>query len=192
VSLSTSYGEFMHQRRAAGYLPSKTVGAIGFIVFFLITSLTLWRLVRNHDWWGLCLPIGAFCMSWSMLSNKLTEGSTVVGLGFLIRIFISRPGLRNSLGVYVVMNFFIVLAPAAFLAYNYILYGRVIRICVGREHSRIRPEIVGRTFVISDIVTFLVQVQPRATSLSFITFADCGSGCRRRNGGSGQSRHCGA
>jgi len=112
---------------------------LGFTVYFIITILTFWRLIRNRDWWGLCLPIGAF----------------FVALGFLIRIFIGESNLRGSLGVYVVMNFFIVLAPAAFLAYNYILYGRIIYVCVGREHSYIRPEIVGRTFVISDIITFL-------------------------------------
>lgn len=88
---------------------------------------------------------------------------TVEALGFLTRIFITQPSLRSSIGVYILMDSLIVLAPAAFLAFNYITYGRTVRLCTGREHSFIRPEIVGRTFVISDIVTFLIQVpHPRA------------------------------
>ena len=67
---------------------------------------------------------------------------------------------RTSLGYFIAMDSFIVLPPAAFLAVNYITYGRLIRSCVGREHSFLRPERVGRTFVLSDTLTFLIQVIP--------------------------------
>ena len=79
-------------------------------------------------------------------------------IGFLLRVFISQPKLRTSLGYYIAMDSFVVLSPATFLAFNYITYGRLIRLCVGRKHSLLRPEYVGRTFVLSDIFTFFVQV----------------------------------
>jgi hypothetical protein len=49
------------------------------------------------------------------------------------------------------------LPPAAYLAFNYILYGRFIVNCVDRRYSWIKPERVARYFVISDITTFLIQ-----------------------------------
>ncbi|KAF8580726.1 RTA1-domain-containing protein [Ramaria rubella] len=126
---------------ALHYLPNRAIGAVGFTVYLIISVLILWRLARNRDWWGLCLPIGCLCEA----------------VGFAVRIFMSEPAFRHSLGTYVAMEFFIVLSPAAFLAFNYITYGRLIRLCVGREHSWMRPERVGRVFVVSDVFTFIVQ-----------------------------------
>ncbi|KDQ62159.1 hypothetical protein JAAARDRAFT_76148 [Jaapia argillacea MUCL 33604] len=77
------------------------------------------------------------------------------GIGYFIRILLVSN--QNSLGDYVGMQLLIVCSPAAFLAFNYIVYGRFIINCVGRQYSLIRPEIVARIFVISDITTFLVQ-----------------------------------
>ncbi|KAF8484081.1 RTA1 like protein-domain-containing protein [Gautieria morchelliformis] len=126
---------------ALHYLPSKAIGVAGFAIYFVLSSLLLWRLVRNRDWWGLCLPIGGYGEA----------------LGFLLRVFISQPKLRTSLGFYIAMDFFIVLSPALFLAFNYILYGRLIRLAVGRAHAFIRPERVATLFVLSDVFTFIVQ-----------------------------------
>ncbi|KAF8580725.1 RTA1-domain-containing protein [Ramaria rubella] len=126
---------------ALHYLPSRVIGVVGLTIYFAISALIFWRLARNRDWWGLCLPIGCLCE----------------GLGFSIRIFMGQPRFSHSLGVYVGMQSLIVLSPAAFLAFNYITYGRLIRLCIGREHSWMRPEIVGRVFVISDVFTFIVQ-----------------------------------
>lgn len=76
-------------------------------------------------------------------------------LGFFVRI--AMDSNQNSITVYIVQQLLIVLSPALFLAFNYIAYGRLILQCVGREYSLIRPEIVTRVFVISDVLTFLIQ-----------------------------------
>ena len=96
----------------------------------------------------------------NVLNTNKSSFVTGESLGFLLRIFISQPKLRTSLGYYIAMYFLVVLSPATFLAFNYIIYGRLIRLCVGRQHSFIRPEWVGKTFVWSDVLTLIVQVLP--------------------------------
>lgn len=81
---------------------------------------------------------------------------TVYALGFFLRIAVRQN--QNSLGLFVVMQLFLVCSPAAFLAFNYIVYGRLIQENIGAKYSLIRPSIVARVFVISDVVTFIVQV----------------------------------
>lgn len=62
----------------------------------------------------------------------------------------------------------IVLSPATFLAFNYIIYGRLIVAVDGSlskrgglraksHYSLIPPRLVGRMFIWSDVVTFLIQ-----------------------------------
>lgn len=86
--------------------------------------------------------------------------------GFFVRIGLdSSP---NSTGIFTVQQLFIVVTPAAFLAFNYILYGRFIVECVSPRHSFIRPKWVARVFVISDITTFLVQVRLYRRSVLFV------------------------
>ena len=76
-------------------------------------------------------------------------------LGFILRRLLeSNP---NSVSLLAVEQFFTVCAPAAFLAFNYITYGRLIA-HVGAEHSIMNPQKVAKIFVISDISTFMIQV----------------------------------
>jgi len=64
----------------------------------------------------------------------------------------------RSLLLFATEYFLIICAPAAFLAFNYMTYGRLISY-IGAEHSIINPQKVARTFVFSDIFTFLMQVR---------------------------------
>ena len=57
------------------------------------------------------------------------------------------------------MRLFIVCSPAAFLAFNYIIYRRVIVSSVGEKHSVICPTIVAKVFILTDVTTFLVQIR---------------------------------
>lgn len=82
--------------------------------------------------------------------------ATVMSAGFFVRI--GQVYTPDSLAVFIVQQLFIITTPAAFLAFNYILYGKFIVHCVSREYSWIRPDRVARIFVLSDITTFLVQV----------------------------------
>jgi len=96
-------------------------------------------LFRYKTWWGLCLPIGTI----------------FEGLGFVARIFMTEH--PTSMTWVVTSQIFIVCSPAAFLAFNYILCGRLLSMRVGRHHSPVRPERVSTLFVISDVSTFMIQ-----------------------------------
>jgi hypothetical protein len=64
----------------------------------------------------------------------------------------------SSLPIFMVQQLLTLLPPAAYLAFNYILYGRFIVNCVDRRYCWIKPEKIVQYFVISDIMTFLIQV----------------------------------
>ena len=86
--------------------------------------------------------------------------------GFFLRIPVaSNP---NSEGLFIVMQLMTVTSPAAFLAFNYIIYGRLIRNRVGASYSMIRPQIVAKVFVISDVTTFMIQVSRISEQLAHI------------------------
>ncbi|KAG2113872.1 RTA-like protein [Suillus discolor] len=93
----------------------------------------------NKAWWGLYLPVA----------------STLMSIGLFMRIpMATNP---NSLPIFMVQELFTLLPPAAYLAFNYILYRRFIVNCVDRRYSWIKPEKVIRYIVISDIATASIQ-----------------------------------
>ncbi|KAG2153636.1 RTA1 like protein-domain-containing protein [Suillus bovinus] len=121
------------------YDPSKTAAAVAGALYSVASLCLFTRLFMNKAWWGLCLPIA----------------STLMSVGFFMRIpMATNP---NSLPIFMVQQLLTLLPPAAYLAFNYILYGRFIVNCVDRRYSWIKPERVARYFVISDITTFLIQ-----------------------------------
>lgn len=114
------------------------------------------RLFMNKAWWGLCLPIASTCEFSPPTSKHVLTVKTVMSVGFFMRIPMAMN--PDSLPIFMVQQLFTLLPPAAYLAFNYILYGRFIVNCVDRRYSWIKPEKVARYFVISDITTFLIQV----------------------------------
>ncbi|KAG1777050.1 RTA1 like protein-domain-containing protein [Suillus placidus] len=121
------------------YDPNKVAAAVAGGLYSIASVCLFMRLSMNKAWWGLCLPIA----------------STFMSVGFFMRIPMAMN--PNSLPIFMVQQLFTLLPPAAYLAFNYILYGRFIVNCVDRRYSWIKPEKVARYFVISDITTFLIQ-----------------------------------
>jgi len=64
----------------------------------------------------------------------------------------------DSIPLYAVSQAFIVCMPALFLAYNYMLYVRLIMHNIGAEYSLFKPTIIAKMFVGIDVTTFIVQV----------------------------------
>ncbi|PAV23289.1 RTA1 like protein [Pyrrhoderma noxium] len=124
-----------------GYNPNEaaaiTIGVL-YLVLFLALSL---RLYLSRSWWGLCLPIGVAAFS----SGFFLRQASVVN--------------ADNLGIFVASQFFIIVSPATFLAFNYIIYGRMMRTFAGDrpQYSLIRPRFVSTIFVISDFFTFVLQ-----------------------------------
>jgi hypothetical protein len=119
----------------------------------------------------------------SLISEK-RRGSTAYAVGFFLRVPVRNN--PDSLGLFIGMQLFQVCSPAAFLAFNYIVYGRLLQECVGAKYSLLRPAIIARVFVISDVVTFLVQV--RFSPLNFMTTCVDTSGGLQGGGGGLQAQ----
>ena len=138
---------------AIKYQPN-VAGNIAFGLIYAILGFIFSRSIRRHtNKWAICLPIGAIASS----------------IGFFCRIAIDPKDLKVPL--FVVQNILIIATPSAFLAFNYMLYGRLITAIDPQfgandsqsrmeksRYSIIPPRIVGRAFIWSDITTFLIQV----------------------------------
>lgn len=133
------------------YVPNLAGNTI-FGVIYSILCLTLFYhtlfLQRKPQKWALTLPIGTF----------------FAALGYWIRIPMRTEQDNQSL--YTVMYLFVVLSPAAFLAFNYIAFGRLIAAIEGEKPTKVQrksiylfipPKWVKIIFVTSDVCTFCVQ-----------------------------------
>ncbi|KAF9157871.1 hypothetical protein DFQ26_008241 [Actinomortierella ambigua] len=135
------------------YQPSDA-GNIAFGVIYAILGLVFsYYTYRHKNKWAICLPTAAFASS----------------IGFFCRTAIDTKDL--NVGLFVVQNILIIATPSAFLAFNYMLYGRLITAIDPQfgasgsksrmeksRYSAIPPRIVSRVFIGSDITTFLIQV----------------------------------
>lgn len=144
------------------YVPNKIPAGIAAGVFFVVSLILFRHTFKMRSWWSLCLPIGAICasnLSSSHMPNQLNL-RLVYALGFILRIVLSvNEANLDSLILFILTQLIIICAPAAFLAFNYILYGRLLDGRVSPEFSIMRPSIVSRVFIISDVTTFLLQVR---------------------------------
>ncbi|KIR43653.1 integral membrane protein [Cryptococcus deuterogattii 99/473] len=85
-------------------------------------------------------------------------GAWFEGVGFVLRVLM-RDNL-HSLNLYIVANLFIILAPCAFLAGDYIVFGRLVQFLEANHHIRpFKARQISRIFIASDIsvITFLIQ-----------------------------------
>ncbi|ORX36045.1 putative integral to membrane protein [Kockovaella imperatae] len=122
------------------YVPSIPLNAVAAALYFTVAIILTFL---NYKWranYMLCLVIGAYCE----------------GLGLALRL-----ALRNNLhssGLYIVMYLFVVLSPCAFLAGDYILLGRLVQHLDGTQYLRpFKARLISRIFIISDVITFLIQ-----------------------------------
>ncbi|KAF9112283.1 hypothetical protein BGX27_003684 [Mortierella sp. AM989] len=136
------------------YEPSVVGNAAFGIIYFLLGLAYSYYIYRHNNKWALCLPIGAIASS----------------VGFFMRITLDPANFE--LMKFATQQLFVVVSPSAFLAFNYMLYGRFITAIDPKfgndtksgskweksKFSFIPPLIVGRTFIISDVASFFVQM----------------------------------
>ncbi|KAF9132981.1 hypothetical protein BGW39_010874 [Mortierella sp. 14UC] len=135
------------------YDPSVPGNIVIGALYAIESAVFFYYISRHKDRWALCLPLGAIASS----------------IGFFVRTGLDPNNV--SLMLYIVQSMFIVASPSAFLAFNYMLYGRLITAIDPRfgsdksqskmeksRYSFIPPRIVGRVFIWSDITTFLIQI----------------------------------
>lgn len=145
--------------RALHYIPSTAAAGIAAGFYLAFALALLFRMFTSRSWWGLVLPISAIGATEPFSSDlelnlTISAGSS---LGFIIRILMVQSHQDSKLFL-ILQTVFIACFPAGFLAFNYIVFGRLIAHCFGPRFSLIRPGIVAKVFIVSDIVTFVVQV----------------------------------
>ncbi|KAJ7679732.1 RTA1 like protein-domain-containing protein [Mycena rosella] len=126
-----------------GFIPTKTPAIVA-LALYVLSGIVLW--------------INFFRLGRRPFMLTLTLGMTAMAAGFLLRIVFSNS--PDSLGLYIIMDMFILLSPCAFLATDYMILARlastfdkeVVESCL-----LIRPSRIVRFFVWSDGITFFLQ-----------------------------------
>ncbi|WWD17784.1 hypothetical protein CI109_102226 [Kwoniella shandongensis] len=131
------------------YIPNKPINIVAAVLYFIVAIILSYRLYRQKANYFMCLVIGAWFEA----------------LGLVLRVvFRSNP---HSTGLYIVCYLFVVLSPCAFLAGDYILLGRLVQYLEGERYLRpLKPQWVSTTFIVSDVITFLIQAAGGGLSIS--------------------------
>ncbi|KAJ7614828.1 RTA1 like protein-domain-containing protein [Roridomyces roridus] len=140
---STRADDNTDSKSIAGYIPSNTLTGIALAAYSL-SAIILW--------------IHWFKYGRQRYMLTLTLGMTSMAIGFVLRIAVhAQP---NSLGVFTIMDLFILLSPCAFVAVDYVLLAELASSFddeVVEKTMFIRPSRIVRIFVWSDVATFLLQ-----------------------------------
>ncbi|KAL6862455.1 hypothetical protein ACO1O0_002688 [Amphichorda felina] len=114
-------------------------------------GLYLWRYPPNIGAAALFLVL--FLGSSLYTCWKIWRTLEMVGYGV-------RAGARNQTGKlmpFVIQNIFILVAPVLFAASIYMTLGRIITSVGGDKHSLVKPSKITLTFVLGDVLSFVVQ-----------------------------------
>ncbi|CAH0027689.1 unnamed protein product [Clonostachys rhizophaga] len=120
---------------------SPNVGAAAlFLILFMATFLyTTWRIWRTRTLFCIAFAVGGFM--------------EMVGYGI-------RAGVQSKTGLlmpFIIQNLFILVAPVLFAATIYMTLGRLITTVRGTLHSLVRPPRITLTFVLGDVLSFVIQ-----------------------------------
>ncbi|OKL57055.1 hypothetical protein UA08_07398 [Talaromyces atroroseus] len=121
------------------YIPSLAASVIFLILFFTCTVFHTWKAWKTGA--KFCIP---FCL------GGLFE---IIGYG-------GRTDCTNNtaqLGPYIIQSTFILLGPVLYAASVYMFLARLIRSVNAEKYSLIRIDWMAKTFVTSDIISFIVQ-----------------------------------
>ncbi|WVQ82729.1 hypothetical protein IAT38_004861 [Cryptococcus sp. DSM 104549] len=122
------------------YIPNKAGNMVAGELFIHVGALMVfwaWKRPARYFW---CLVIGVICE----------------GIGIFLRIALRD--FPHNIGLFIVTQLLVVLAPCAFLAGVYILFGRLVAFLSAPQHLRpLTPRLVSRFFLWSDVITFNIQ-----------------------------------
>ncbi|THU76775.1 hypothetical protein K435DRAFT_813090 [Dendrothele bispora CBS 962.96] len=119
-----------------GYTPNVTAAGTACAVYSLTSCVFLYRVCRNQDWWASCLPLGSIC--------------------FGVRTLLHSPDHQHKTTL-ISEEVLVACSPAAYIAFNYIVYSRLLRVNIISRHSLIRSNWSAAFFITSDVSTFAIQ-----------------------------------
>jgi hypothetical protein len=121
------------------YMPSMAPAVVSLVLYTLsfvaLSVLTIWK------------------QTWYMI--PLLFGHIMEIIGYATRIpLVSKP--VGQMGLYICMHVCLIMAPVFYAAIEYMLLGRLMH-AVGDQYSLIKPKLVARIFIISDVISFFIQ-----------------------------------
>ncbi|KAF4466729.1 RTM1 [Fusarium albosuccineum] len=122
--------------------PSVAMNTLFMILFILTTILHAVQIWRTRTWYLSALVIGGCC--------------EVVGYAGRIMNAREDPGCW-TLGLYVMQNLLILLAPALMAASIYMILGRIILLTNGEHLALIKQRWLTKIFVTGDVISLLTQ-----------------------------------
>ncbi|KAJ7431606.1 RTA1 like protein-domain-containing protein [Mycena latifolia] len=127
---------------SGGFIPKRFPAFVG-LAFYAFSAIIHWILFFRNGRQRFMLV--------------LTVGMTTMAVGFAMRIVFA--GSPYSSGLYIIMDLLILLSPCAFLATDYMLLARLTS-TFDEDVQRcmvIRPSRIVVMFVVSDVITFILQ-----------------------------------
>ncbi|KAF3014889.1 hypothetical protein E8E15_004955 [Penicillium rubens] len=121
------------------YVPSLPAAIIFLILFVAATTFHFWKLHQTRAW---------FCLAFSL-------GGIFEVIGYIGRA--AAHNATDSVIIYAIQNAFLLLGPTLFAASVYMTLGRIIRSVHAEKHSLVRINWLTKTFVMGDVVSFVVQ-----------------------------------
>ncbi|OQE24844.1 hypothetical protein PENFLA_c009G06362 [Penicillium flavigenum] len=121
------------------YVPSLPAAIIFLILFVAATAFHFWKLHQTRAW---------FCLAFSL-------GGLFEVIGYIGRA--AAHNATDSVMAYAIQNVFLLLGPTLFAASVYMTLGRIIRSVHAEKHSLVRINWLTKTFVMGDVVSFVVQ-----------------------------------
>lgn len=117
--------------------------AIVFVVLFgLATLLHTFQMLRSRTWFMVPVVIGT--------------GFEVAGYVGRILNALENPG-PYTLIPYIIQSIFLLVAPALLAASIYMELGRIVMMVGGEQHLFIRRTQLTKTFVVGDVIAFMMQ-----------------------------------
>ncbi|KAI0347274.1 RTA1-domain-containing protein [Trametopsis cervina] len=126
-------------RNPLKYITNNTLTTIGLVLMIIVGGLHMWLVVKTKAKYMFVLLIAELCYATGIASRYALH---------------SNPDSSNT---FIFEYLFITLAPCGFIAAEYMLLGRLVAWLKADKYLLIRPSRVTKVFVISDVVTFLIQ-----------------------------------
>ncbi|KAL4811857.1 RTA1 like protein [Aspergillus spinulosporus] len=123
------------------YVPSVALSVIFLLLFLALTLFHVWKAWKTR---------ARFCIPFIM-------GGVFEVVGFAVRAACTNA--TADLTLYIIQAVFILLGPVLFAASVYMVLARLIRGVGAEKYSLVRINWVTKTFVVGDILSFLVQGQ---------------------------------
>ncbi|KAF7594394.1 hypothetical protein BBP40_009375 [Aspergillus hancockii] len=123
------------------YYPSKAASVLFVVLFFIVSLLHTFHLLRTRTWFFIPLVMGSWFET----------------IGYIGRVLSAIESPDWKIGPYVMQSTLLLVAPALYAASIYMELDRIIHLVKGISLSIIRVNWITKLFVAGDVLSFLMQ-----------------------------------